>query len=106
MWAVQSAVELERLNIPTVAVATEAFAEMGQDTSRSLGMVGLPLVAVGHGFENLSPDKIGDVAEGIYAEIVNALTGAASELEPEYEARVWLPSEEAIAISCSFAPVA
>lgn len=106
MWAVQSAVELERLNIPSVAVATEAFAEMGQDTSRSLGMVGLPLVAVGHGFENLPPDRIGEVAEAVYLEIVRALTGEPSELEPEYASRVWLPSDEAVTVTCSYEPVA
>jgi hypothetical protein len=106
VWAVQSAVELERLNIPTVAVATEAFAEMGQDTSRSLGMIGLPLAAVGHGFENLRVDRLGEVAELLYAEVVRGLTGSPADLEPDYAGRVWLPSDDAIAISCSFTPVA
>jgi len=101
VWAVQSAVELERLGIPSVAVATEAFAEMGQDTARSLGLVGLPLLAADHGFEGLGRAGVRAVAEQLYPEIVRALTANPAELEPDFGSRVWMPSEKAINAACS-----
>ena len=101
MWAVQTAVEMERLGIPTVAVATEAFAEMGQDTARSLGFGGLPIVAAPNGVEAFTPAEVRAGAERVYAEVLATLTGDAAELEPTYAARVWLTSEDAIAVSCS-----
>lgn len=102
MWAVQSAVELERMGVPAVAVATEAFAEMGQDTARSMGLVGLPLTAVGYGLEGLDRAGVQHVAEMLYAEVRACLTREPADLEPEYAARVWLPSEDAVAAaSCS-----
>ena len=89
------------MGIPGVAVATEAFAEMGQATARGVGMAGLPLVAVAHGFESLGRSEIREAALRLYPEIVRTLTASPAELEPEYASRAWLPSEDAIAISCS-----
>ena len=100
VWAVQTAVELERLGVPTVAVATTAFAEMGQDTARSLGLAGLPIVAAPNGVETFSRAEIVSGAEQVYAEVVAALTGDARSLEPTYASREWLSFDDAIAVSC------
>ena len=101
MWAAQTAVEMERLGIPTVAVATEAFAEMGQDTARSLGLGGLPIVAAPNGVETFTRAEVRAGAEQVYAEVLATLTRDAVALEPEYAGRVWLTSEDAIAVTCS-----
>ena len=84
-----------------MAVATEAFAEMGQDTARSLGLSGLPLLAVEQSFEGGDEHAMESLAEKIYPEIVRALTADARELEPAYASLIWLSPEEAINAVCS-----
>ena len=101
MWAVQSAVELERLGIPTVAVATDAFAGMGQDTARSQGLAGLPLVSIPQSFEGSGPAEIGSLAGGLYREVVRSLTGDPAELAPYFASREWLSGDDAVATACS-----
>jgi hypothetical protein len=101
VWNVQTALELERLGIPAVAVATEAFAEMGQDTARSLGLAGLPIVAAPNGFEALSRAELRDAAERLYDEVLSILRGEPATLEPAYASRVWLSALDAIGVSCA-----
>ena len=101
MWAAQVAIEMERLGVPAVTVATDAFAEMGQDTARSLGLAGLPIVAAPSGLEDLDASEVGEQAERMCDEIVAAFTGDAPALESTYAGREWLSSEEAIAVTCA-----
>ena len=84
-----------------MAVATEAFAEMGQDTARSLGLAGLPIVAAPNGFESLSRDAVRVAAEGLYEEVLSILCGDPQALEPTYASRVWLSAIDAIGVSCA-----
>ena len=73
---------------------------MGQSTARSVGMVGVPLVAAPHPFDILNRAQVRQVAERLYGEVEEILTGEASRLEERYARKVWLSSQEAVT-SCS-----
>ena len=86
--------------MPTVALVTNAFAEMGQSTARLEGLAGMPSVAVPHPIDRLTPAEVTKVAAGALQEVLRALTGEARELETMYMTKQWLSAADAV-VSCS-----
>jgi hypothetical protein len=69
-------VRLERLGIPTAAVATEPFVDEALEQARLLGMPGYRMVYVEHPVQLLGLEALHDRADRAFAEIVERLTGA------------------------------
>jgi hypothetical protein len=67
-------VRLERLGIPTAAVATEPFADEALEQARILGMPDYRMVLVPHPVQLLSGDELRRLADRAFAEIVARLT--------------------------------
>lgn len=96
VWSVQTGVEMERLGIPSVVVVTDAFADMGQKTARSLGLTGVPMVAAPHPFDCLDRNQVRQKAEQLYTEIKAILTGDSGALESIYSSKIWPSAQEAV----------
>jgi len=75
---------------------------MGQGTAASLGLAGVPLVATPHPFSYLAREVVREIAERLYGEVEEILTGDAPRLEERYARKMWLPPQEAVT-SCSIA---
>ncbi len=75
-------VRLERLGIPTAAVATAPFADEALEQSRVLGMPDYRMVYVPHPVQLLAPEELDDLAERAFDEIVARLTSAAPPPTP------------------------
>jgi hypothetical protein len=86
--------------VPTVVVATVAFGEMGQDTARTIGLAGMPIVAVPHPIDRMTRVQCEEAANSVYAETVEALTEPREHLESIYATKRWISPAEAV-ISCS-----
>lgn len=67
-------VRLERLGIPTAAVATEPFIDEALEQARVLGMPGYRMVFVGHPVQLLSAEELHAQADRAFGEIVARLT--------------------------------
>ena len=67
-------VRLERLGIPTAAVATEPFTDEALEQASVLGMPGYRMVFVPHPVQLLSSAQIHGLADGAFAEIIARLT--------------------------------
>jgi hypothetical protein len=70
-------VRLERLGIPTAAVATEPFVDEALEQARLLGMPGYRMVYVEHPVQLLAREELERRADRAFAEIVQRLTGDA-----------------------------
>jgi hypothetical protein len=70
-------VRLERLGIPTAAVATEPFVDEALEQARLLGMPDYRMVYVEHPVQLLAPEALRDRADRAFADIVQRLTGDA-----------------------------
>lgn len=89
--------------MPSAVVVTDAFAQMGQATARSLGVPGLPMAALRHPFDYLSRSEVREAAEQVYDEVVHILTAEAWQLAIEYASKVWAPPRPA-GVSCALPP--
>ena len=69
-------VRLERLGIPTAAVATEPFLDEALEQARLLGMPDYRMVLVPHPVQLLSAEELRALADGAFDDIVARLTGA------------------------------
>ena len=69
-------VQLERLGIPTAAVATEPFRDEALEQARLLGMPDYRLVFIPHPVQLLAPDELTAFADRAFEEIVARLTHA------------------------------
>ena len=67
-------VRLERLGIPTAAVATAPFADEALEQARILGMPDYRMVFVEHPVQLLSSAELRALADGAFEEIVARLT--------------------------------
>jgi hypothetical protein len=67
-------VRLERLGIPTAAVATAPFADEALEQARLLGMPDYRMVLVPHPVQLLSTEELHRHAEQAFAEIAARLT--------------------------------
>jgi hypothetical protein len=67
-------VRLERLGIPTAAVATEPFADEALEQARVLGMPDYRMVFISHPVQLLSAEELRESADRAFAEIVARLT--------------------------------
>lgn len=67
-------VRLERLGIPTAAVATEPFIDEALEQARILGMPGYRMVFVEHPVQLLSRGELRALADEAFEEIVARLT--------------------------------
>lgn len=81
-------------------ITTDAFAEMGQATARSLGLAGMPMAAAHHPFDYLSRGEVRAEAERVLDEVAAIVTGDAGRLEREYAMKAW-PSAQEMVIACS-----
>lgn len=81
-------------------ITTDAFAEMGQSTARSLGLPGVAMAAAHHPFDYLGRGEVRAEAERLVDEVVTILTGDADRLEREYAMKPW-PSAQEMVITCS-----
>jgi hypothetical protein len=68
-------VRLERLGIPTAAVATEPFLDEALEQARALGMPDYRMVYVPHPVQLLTLDELHGHADAVFDEIVARLTG-------------------------------
>jgi hypothetical protein len=66
-------VRLERLGIPTAAVATEPFADEALEQARILGMPDYRMVLVPHPVQLLSADELREYADQAFDQIVARL---------------------------------
>ena len=67
-------VRLERLGIPTAAVATEPFLDEALEQARVLGMPDYRMVYVPHPVQLLSLDELHGYADRVFEQIVDRLT--------------------------------
>jgi hypothetical protein len=67
-------VQLERLGIPTAAVATEPFRDEALEQARVLGMPDYRLVFVPHPVQLLTSDELNALADQAFEQIVARLT--------------------------------
>jgi hypothetical protein len=67
-------VQLERLGIPTAAVATEPFRDEALEQARLLGMPDYRLVFVPHPVQLLSAEELQAFADRAFGEILARLT--------------------------------
>ncbi len=68
-------VRLERLGIPTAAVATEPFVDEALEQARVLGMPEYRMVFIPHPVQLLAREELRERADAAYAEILARLTG-------------------------------
>jgi hypothetical protein len=68
-------VRLERLGIPTAAVATEPFVDEALEQARLLGMPDYRMVYIEHPVQLLAGDELRRRADEAFGEIVQRLTG-------------------------------
>jgi hypothetical protein len=71
-------VRLERLGIPTAAVATEPFVDEALEQARLLGMPDYRMVFIPHPVQLLAPAQLHARADAVYAQILDRLTGGAA----------------------------
>ncbi len=69
-------VRLERLGIPTAAVATDPFADEALEQARLLGMPDYRMVFVAHPVQLLSPRQLDELADRAFDEIAARVTGS------------------------------
>lgn len=67
-------VRLERIGIPTAAVATEPFVDEALEQARVLGMPDYRMVYVPHPVQLLTPDELRLTADRAFEEIARRLT--------------------------------
>ena len=75
-------VRLERLGIPTAAVATEPFVDEALEQARLLGMPDYRMVFVPHPVQLLSTPALHDLADRAFPAIVARLTAAGPGASP------------------------
>jgi hypothetical protein len=80
-------VRLERLGIPTAAVATEPFADEALEQARVLGMPDYRMVFISHPVQLLSAEELRDSADRAFAEIGARLTATPPGARPADGAR-------------------
>ena len=68
-------VRLERLGIPTAAVATEPFLDEALEQARLLGMPDYRMVYVPHPVQLLTLEELHACADAVFAQIVARLVG-------------------------------
>ena len=68
-------VRLERLGVPTAAVATEPFLDEALEQARLLGMPDYRMVYVPHPVQLLTLEELHASADAVFEEIVARLTG-------------------------------
>jgi hypothetical protein len=71
-------VRLERLGVPTAAVATEPFADEALEQARVLGMPDCRMVLVAHPVQLLTAQELVAVADRAFEQIVRRLTDGAT----------------------------
>ncbi len=71
-------VRLERLGIPTAAVATDPFTDEALEQARLLGMPACRMVFVPHPVQLLSTPELHDWADRVFEQIVARLTDSES----------------------------
>ena len=67
---------MQNAGVPTVSVMTEAFADMAKTVGRSLGYADLPILVVPHPFESLPEERVREMADERFDEIVAMLSKA------------------------------
>lgn len=75
---------LEELGVPTVTVASTAFAPLAHLVGEAAGQPGLPLVAVPHPVGDRDEALVQRRGEAIAAECARLLTTSAGALETEF----------------------
>ena len=70
-------VRLERLGIPTAAVATEPFLDEALEQARVLGMPDYRMVYVPHPVQLLTLDELNALADAVFDQIVARLVAPA-----------------------------
>jgi hypothetical protein len=75
-------VRLERLGIPTAAVATEPFVDEALEQARILGMPDYRMVFVPHPVQLLTPEELRSTADRAFAEIARRLTESYADARP------------------------
>jgi hypothetical protein len=68
---VRDAISFARLNIPAVAIVSDAFWSQGDFVARSVGMPDVPRVRIPHPVAGTGRDAMADVAERIADEILS-----------------------------------
>jgi len=71
-------VRLERLGIPTAAVATDPFTDEALEQARLLGMPDYRMVYVPHPVQLLTPEQLSQLADSAFEGITARLTGVES----------------------------
>lgn len=87
MWSVHTSTAMEQQSIPTVTIATEATAAMGQETAKALGFDALPIIAIPHPSDLLTEGELQTIAERIIDEIMHIWTTPVKSLEKEYSGK-------------------
>jgi len=89
-------VTLERAGVPTATFCSSAFAALGANERRALGMPGLPIVVVPHPVGGIPPEAARALADGAIEEVHRVLTGDAETLRREYRERAYLPPRRVV----------
>ncbi len=69
-------VRLERLGVPTAAVATEPFVDEALEQARLLAMPDYRMVYIPHPVQLLTIDELHGLADRVWPEILARLTGS------------------------------
>jgi len=82
-WSIHDAVQLERMNIPTVTVCTDKFAGFAREKATAFKAVDLPLVSIPHPITGRRPAEIVTLASDAFSDVVRALTTAPKWNSPD-----------------------
>ena len=69
--------------MPTVSVVTEEFVDMANSVGRSLKYPQLPILVVPHPFETLPQERIREIADEKFEDIVTMLTRQGDSVSPD-----------------------
>jgi hypothetical protein len=73
--------------VPTVVICSDEFGPLGRAEAQSLGLGGLPLVALPHPLAGNRADLVAAKAVGIVDEVLSALTDDASVVADRHRGR-------------------
>jgi hypothetical protein len=76
---------LEKRNIPVATICTDEFFALGKAEAEFLGVPGLPIAVIPHPMAGQPPQRVAEIAEHSFDEIVHILTGDAKLLVDEYK---------------------
>lgn len=79
--------------MPTATIVTDEFTYLGRTEAEALGMPTLPIVVIPHPIGQAKPERVYQVADSAFGEMVDALTQPREQLAAEYRGKYAQPKK-------------